>query len=80
MITPYVFFVTLYQTTNFWTKLKALADDKINVAQMMISVFDRVESMVGNGENACYQHIILLFPPCFEKPSFIGSLKVGIEW
>ena len=31
------------------TKLKAFADDKIhvNVAQMMISVFDRVEKIVG---------------------------------
>ena len=31
------------------TKLKAFADDKINVAQMMISVVHRVENMVGKG-------------------------------
>ena len=36
------------------TKLKAFADDKINIAQMMISVFDRVENIVGNTENAGY--------------------------
>ena len=46
------------------TKLKALADDKINVAQMMISVFNRVENLVGKGENAGYQHFFL-FPQCF---------------
>ena len=46
------------------TKLKAFADHKINKAQMMISVFDRVENIVGNGENAGYQHF-LLFPQCF---------------
>ena len=32
------------------TKLKTFADDKINVAQMMISLFDRVENIVGKGE------------------------------
>ena len=42
-------------------KLKAFADDKINVAQMMISVSDRVESILGKGENADYQHFFL-FP------------------
>ena len=42
------------------------ADDTINVAQMMISVFDRVESNMGKGENAGYQHF-LLFPQCFQN-------------
>ena len=61
------------------TKLKAFADDKINVAQKMISVFDRVENIVEKGENAGYQHF-LLFPQCFQKASFFRSLKVGIVW
>ena len=43
------------------TKLKAFADDKINIAQMMVSVFDRIENIVGKGENAGYQYF-LLFP------------------
>ena len=60
-----------------FTKLKAFADDKLNVAKMMISLFDRVESTMGKGENAGYQHF-LLFPQCFPKPSSLGSLKVGI--
>ena len=39
---PYVKILTL-------SELKAFADDKINAAQMMISVFDRVENIVGKG-------------------------------
>ena len=45
-------------------KLKAHADDKNNVVQMMIPVSDRLENIVGKGENAGYQHF-LLFPQCF---------------
>ena len=35
------------------TKLKAFADDKLNVTKMIISVFERVENIVGKGEIAC---------------------------
>ena len=35
------------------TKLKAFADDKSNLSKMIISVFDRVENIVGKGEIAC---------------------------
>ena len=35
------------------TKLKAFADDKLNVIKMIISVFDRVENIVAKGEIAC---------------------------
>ena len=35
------------------TKLKAFADDKLNVRKMIISVFDIVENIVGKGEIAC---------------------------
>ena len=42
----------------------------------MIPVFDRVENIVGKGENSGNQHFLL--PQCFEKASFSGSLKVGI--
>ena len=44
---------------------------------MFTFVFDRVENTVGKGENAGYQHF-LLFPQCFQKNSFSGSLKSGI--
>ena len=58
-------------------KLKAFADDKLNIARMMISVFDSEENNMGKGENAGSQHF-LLFPQCFQKPSSLGSLKVWI--
>ena len=61
------------------TKLKALADDKSNVAKLPISLFDRVENIVGKGENVGYQHF-LLSPQSFQKTSLLGLLKVGIVW
>ena len=44
-----------------WSKLKAFADDKINVTQKLIFALGRVENIVGKGENAGYQHF-LFFP------------------
>ena len=46
---------------------------------MMIHVFDRVENIVGKGENAGYQHFLLL-PQYFQKLSFSGLLKVVTVW
>ena len=51
----------------------------MKVANMMIFVFDRVENIVGKGENAGYQHF-LLFPQCFQEAFYSGVLKVGIVW
>ena len=62
-----------------WTEFKAFADIKLNVAKITISVFDKVENIVGKGENASCQHF-LLFPQCFQKASFSRSLKVRIVW
>ena len=36
------------------TKLKAFADDNLNIAIMTISLLDRVENTVGKGEYAGY--------------------------
>ena len=52
--------------------MKPFAVDKLNIAKMLISVFDRAGNTVGKGENAGYQHF-LLFPQCFLKPSALGS-------
>ena len=73
--------LTGYQTAEFFTcpKLEAFADDKIIVAETVISLCDGVENIVGKGENAEGQHF-LLFPQCFQKPSLSGSLKVWIVW
>ena len=62
-----------------WSKLKAFAHEKINVTEKMKFVLGRVENIVGKGENAGNQHF-LLFPQCFQKASYTGSLKVGIVW
>ena len=51
--------LTLYQTTNFSTR--PFKDYKFKVVNMMISVFDWVENIVGKGENASYKYFIL-FP------------------
>ena len=59
------------------TKLRAFADNKLNVAEMTISLYHTVENTVEKRENAGFQHF-LFFPEC----SSLGSLKVGIvlEW
>ena len=61
------------------TKLKAFADDKLNVAKMTINHCGRLENTVVKEENAGYQHF-LLFPQCFPEPFSLGSLKVVIVW
>ena len=62
-----------------WSKLKAFAGNKIKALKKMNFVFDRVENVKGNGENAGYQHFFL-FPQCFQKAFYSGSLKIGIVW
>ena len=57
-----------------WSKFKAFANGKLNVVRIMISVSDRVENIVGKGENAGSQHF-LLFPQCSQKASFSGRSK-----
>ena len=63
--------VYLLPNENIWalTKFKAFADDKSNLAKMLIFLLDSVENIVEKGENAGYQHF-LLFPQCFQKASF----------
>ena len=41
-------------------------------------IFERVENIVGKGENAGNQHFFL-FPPCFQKP-FSGLSNFGKVW
>ena len=59
--------------------MKAFADNNLNVNQKFKFALGRVKNIVGKGENAGYQHF-LLFPQCFQKAIFLGSLKVGIMW
>ena len=46
---------------------------------MALYVPDRVEKIVGKGENAGYQHF-LVFQLCFQKASFPELLKLCIIW
>ena len=62
-----------------WSKLKAFADDKINVTKNLKFVLGRIGNIVGKGENAGYQHF-LLFPQCRQRASDTESLKVVIVW
>ena len=52
------------------TKLKALADDKLNVAKITTCIFDRVKNTVEREENAGNQHF-LLFPRVFQSLKFL---------
>ena len=47
------------------------------IDKMTISLLDRVENIDGKGENAGY-HNFLLFPQCFQKPSFWDHQKSGL--
>ena len=49
-----------------WTKFKAFADDKLNVAKIMISVFDQVKNIVGKGEKS-WLPAFSPFPTMFSK-------------
>ena len=62
-----------------WSKLKALADNKVKVTEKLKIILGRIENIVRKGENAGNQHF-LLFPQCFQKASLLGWLKVGIVW
>ena len=55
-----------------WSKLKALADDKVNVTEKLKCALGRTEN-IGIGENAFSS-----FPEMFSKAFFLRLLKVGI--
>ena len=62
---------SLPKETNLgWSKMKGLADDKINVTEKLKFFLKRVENIVGKGENSTL----------FLKGSYTWSLKVGIVW
>ena len=59
-----------------WSILKAFADEKIYVAEIMIYLSDRVENM-GKEETAGYQHFFR-FPQCFFKAFSQRVVKSGL--
>ena len=58
-------------------KLKAFANDKLNVTENTKVVFHRIENIAGKEENAAYQHF-LLFPQCSQKAFSSSASKVVI--
>ena len=54
--------------------MKTFAEKYFNVAQMMISVFQRVENTVEKAEHAGYQYF-LLFPQCFQKCFYVRVVE-----
>ena len=58
-----------------WSLLKPFADNKINSAEKLKFVLERVENIVGKGENAGYPQF-LLFPQCFQKSFILGVIKI----
>ena len=56
------------------SKLKAFADDKLDVVKNADFSLDRLENTVGKGENAGYQHF-LLFQQCFSVFFHGGVIK-----
>ena len=61
------------------TKLKAFADDKLNVTKIMISVYDRVENIVEKRRN-CFYKQFPFFPQLFSKASFPDPSKAVTVW
>ena len=63
---------TLQQTRkpDDWFKLKAFAEEIININEKLNFNFGRIENIVREGENAGN-------PQCFQKPSDSGLLNVG---
>ena len=65
-------------STNYkildWSKFKAFADDKINVAEMMIFLSDRVENIVGK-RRKCWLPVFSQFPTMFSKAFFFRVVK-----
>ena len=60
----------------YLSRLKAIADDKINVTKKKKFV---LAGIVGKAENACYQNF-LLFPTMFSKGFFLQVTKNRIVW
>ena len=55
-------------------KLKVIADNNLNIAQLMGLVPKRIQNILRKGTN------FLHFPQCFQKPPFSGLIKVRIVW
>ena len=76
--------LTLYKTTKL-SQLEACADDKINVTEKLKICVGKGRKTLWEKEKMlvtsifCFFHnVFCVIPQCFQKISFIWSLKVGI--
>ena len=81
MLTSPSFFFNSLSYDNFldFSKLKAFADDNINMAEKLKFVFGRVENRLGK-RRKCWLPAFSPFPTLFSKIYSSGSLKVWIVW
>ena len=69
-----------FPTKQFFILHKFKTSDKILKSNKnKLKFCDCIEIIVGNGENAGFQHF-LLFPTVFQNPSSTGSFKSGTVW
>ena len=60
------------------SNLKAFADNNFITAKKIELFYDRIENIVGKGENAGYQNQHFLLSHDIFKTCFLGSLKLGL--
>ena len=70
-------FLTIKKRQNF--RLKQIADNKLNVAKLIIFLTEKVEKHSGKKIN-CWSSAFFPFLTMFRKASSSGSLKVGTVW
>ena len=69
----------IYPLPKFLTGPNSKNLQMTNVTKKLKFVLGKVENIVGKGENAGYQHFLLLLQR-FQKASFAGPLKVRTVW
>ena len=52
-----------------WSNFEAFTEDRINVIEILNFVLGKIANTVGNGENAGYQHFLVV-PQCFRLTAF----------
>ena len=68
------FFFFFFKCHDMFTTKSSGQGKIIRVSENLKTDLGRVENLVQKGENAGYQHF-LLFPQCFPRDSFTGSIK-----
>ena len=73
-MTERLFNPILLRYSSDWSEFKTVPDDNLNGVHLMISIFERVENILGIGKNAGFL-CFLFFPQCFLKSFFLRVTK-----